>query len=89
MLEFSQIQCMQDSVHVGELLRAGGIIALSKQGRELECFPDCGALIVNIHLLAVANSPVESLIDWVVIHVDRARQVARTLSLRQGSQYCE
>lgn len=58
-LYLPELQHVDDLVHVGDLLLSGDASVLTEDGGELECFPDRGCLVVEIHLLAEPRAALE------------------------------
>lgn len=86
-LQFDQVQGLQNRLHICKLFCLGYVIALSKQGGKFESFANRATLVVDVHLLTVSNLTVERVVNWVVVHVQRTKQLAGSLPLGQCGQH--
>lgn len=62
-LQFNQVQCVNHGFHICQLFRHWNFVTLSEQCRELECFFDGAAFVVDVHLLAISDLSVEGLVN--------------------------
>lgn len=62
-LQFNQVQCVDHGFHICQLFRRWNFVVLTEQCRELECFFDGAAFVVDVHLLAISDLSVEGLVN--------------------------